>query len=246
MSLVEATIILMTLAILTAVLAPTINDYVEDARRVKAKEDVEVIGISIARLLKDTGYPFMVESGTVVAADRFKMANRADLAVGSGNIATVQAGVDDSKAADANAVQGAVFYNGIVSDSDGRVSLYDQLVANKPTYTSPTASIDSANPSSPGALGAFGLGYRGSYLSGVVTPDPWGYRYVCTTVFLGSATDATSTNGGAATGWADDAKCLSAGRNNQIETNFDNAQGATTFSGSQNDDVIMVITGFGR
>lgn len=246
MSLVEATIILMTLAILTAVLAPTINDYVEDARRVKAKEDVEVIGISIARLLKDTGFPFMVEDATVASADRFKMANRADLAAGSGNIPVVQGGVDDSKAADANAVQGAVSWTGVISDVDGRVSLYDQLVANKPTYTNPGTSIDSANPSSPGALGAFGLGYRGAYLSGVVTPDPWGFRYVCSTVFLGSATDATSTNGGAATGWADDAKCLSAGRNNQIETNFDNAAGATNFSGSQNDDVLMVVTGFGR
>src|SRR5687767_7383196 len=41
MSLVEATIILMVLAILTAVIAPSAGDYVNDARQTKAKEDVE-------------------------------------------------------------------------------------------------------------------------------------------------------------------------------------------------------------
>ena len=44
MSLVEATIILMVLAILTSVLAPSIGDYVNDARQVKAKEDLEALG----------------------------------------------------------------------------------------------------------------------------------------------------------------------------------------------------------
>lgn len=246
MSLVEATIILMVLAIVTAVLSPSINDYVGDARRVKAKEDVEAIGIGIARLLRDTGFPFLVEDGTVAADDRFKMANRADLAAGSGNIPVVQSGVDAGSAAAATALQGAVNWTDTIDDTSGKVSLYDQLVANKPTYTNPTTALTSANPSAPGSLGAFGLGWRGAYLGGVVGPDPWGFRYVCNTVFLGAATDATAVNGGAGSGWADDSRCLSAGQNNQIEVNFDNSQGATTFSGTQNDDVVFVVSGYGR
>lgn len=246
MSLVEATIILMVLTILTAVLSPSISDYVEDARNVKAKEDVEAIGISIARLIKDTGYPFMVESGTVTLADRFKIANRADLAFSTGNIPAVQTGVDAGYPA-GSAVQSAVNWTDTIAETDGKVSLYNQLVANTPVYTDPTATLTSASPAAPGALGKFGLGWRGAYLSGVVTPDPWGFRYTCSTVFLGAGTDVTGTAAGsAAVGWPNDAICVAAGRNNQIEVHFDTSAGGTTFAGSQNDDVIMVISGFGK
>ena len=62
MSLVEATIILMVLAILTSVLAPSIGDYVNDARQTKAKEDLEALGTSVARLVRDTGLPFPVRT----------------------------------------------------------------------------------------------------------------------------------------------------------------------------------------
>jgi len=246
MSLVEATIILMVLAIVTAVLSPSMNDYVNDARRIKAKEDVEAIGISISRLMKDTGFPFLVEDATVTAADRFEMANRADLAVSTGNIPAVQAGVDSGAAAAATAQQGAVDWTDAIAETSGKVALYNQLVANTPTYPNPTTALTTANPAAPGSLGAFSLGWRGAYLNGVIGPDPWGFRYTCNTIFLGAATDATASNGGAGTGWADDARCLSAGQNNQIEVNFDNATGSTSFSGTQNDDVVFVISGFGK
>ncbi len=246
MSLVEVTIILMVLSIVTAVLSPSIADYVDDARQVKAKEDVEAIGVSVARLIKDTGYPFMVESGAVTLVDRFKMANRADLAFSTGNIPVAQSGVDNGMPAAATAIQGAVAWDDTIAETSGKVSLYNQLVANTPAYTDPTTALTSANPAAPGALGKFGLGWRGAYLSGIVTPDPWGFRYVCNTVFLGAATDATATNGGAAVGWTNDTVCLSAGRNNQIELNFDTAAGGTTFAGTQNDDVIYVVSGYGR
>jgi type II secretory pathway pseudopilin PulG len=55
MSLVEATIILMVLMLLTSVLAPSIYDYVVDARMVKVKEDCEAIGVSVMRLVRDVG-----------------------------------------------------------------------------------------------------------------------------------------------------------------------------------------------
>jgi len=246
MSLIEATIILMTLAILTAVLAPSINDYVEDARNVKAKEDVEAIGIGIARLIKDTGFAFMVEDATVTALDRFKMANRADLAFGTGAIPSVQAGVDTGVPADATALQAAVTWTDTIAETTGKVALYNQLVANSPSYPQPGTALASANPPAPGALGKFGLGYRGAYLNGVITPDPWGNRYACSTIFLGSGSDATAANGGSDVGWSSDAICVSAGRNGQIEVNFDNTPGGTSFSGTANDDVIVVITGYGK
>lgn len=258
MSLVEATIVLMVLAILTAVLAPAISTYVDDAKGAKAKEDVEAIGTAIVRLLNDTGFPFLVEDATVALADRFKMENRADLAISSGNIPVVQAGVDDGQTTPQLpfAFQ-AVTWTDTIAETDGKVSLYNQIVANTPGYPNPTTALGTVNPAAPAALGKFGRGWRGSYLSGVVGPDPWGFRYACSTVFLGTATDSPTNNeftsGASGHGWAEDAVCLSAGRNRQIETNFDRSTfnpyvsvGSTTFSGTQNDDIVYVISGYGR
>src|SRR5437870_1377136 len=55
MSLIEATIILMVLFLLTAVMSPAVSDYIEDARHSKAKQDVETIGTTIQRLQRDVG-----------------------------------------------------------------------------------------------------------------------------------------------------------------------------------------------
>jgi type II secretory pathway pseudopilin PulG len=55
MSLVEATIVLMTLMLLTSVLAPSLYDFIADARLVKVKEDCEAIGVSVVRLVGDVG-----------------------------------------------------------------------------------------------------------------------------------------------------------------------------------------------
>src|SRR5687768_9285234 len=90
MSLVEATIILMVLAILTSVLAPSIADYVNEARSTKAKEDVEVLGTVIMRLLRDVGLPFPVR--TVGASPSKASTNRVDLLVSEGNIPIAAAG----------------------------------------------------------------------------------------------------------------------------------------------------------
>src|SRR5687767_7967328 len=74
MSLVEATIILLVLATLTAVIAPSMGDYLEDARQHKVKEDIEALGIGIVRLVRDTG----LRGLKMNAAVGFTEANRAD------------------------------------------------------------------------------------------------------------------------------------------------------------------------
>jgi type II secretory pathway pseudopilin PulG len=253
MSLVEVTIILMVLAIVTAVAAPSIADYVDDARGVKGKEDVEAIGTAIARLLRDTGAPFLLEDGDVAIASRHVTNNRVDLAVGSGMEPRVAAGVDNSVATNLQATltwTDDIAAAAATAATGGVQSLYDHLVSNDATYVLPTALIDTADPSAPNALGKFGRGWRGAYLSGIVGPDPWGYRYACNTAFLGTATDPAATgNGHPARGWSTDVFCLSAGPNSVIETDIESANGGVTFSGSgdpANDDVIYVISGYGR
>ena len=73
-SLAEVTIVVGALSVMTAVLSPSIGNYVEDARRVKASDDVQVIATSFARYALDaTGRPGPEDVGTT-----------ADLLVGPG------------------------------------------------------------------------------------------------------------------------------------------------------------------
>ena len=63
MSLVEATIILFVLMLLTSVLAPSMGDFINDAKMVKVKEDCEAIGISVMRMVRDVGPCFRTSAG---------------------------------------------------------------------------------------------------------------------------------------------------------------------------------------
>lgn len=80
LSLVEATIILLALMTLGGVLAPSIMDYVDDARWVKVKEDCEAIGLSLARLVRDVGPCLKMDGRRPCTID-----NRVDLLVSEGN-----------------------------------------------------------------------------------------------------------------------------------------------------------------
>ncbi len=62
-TLAETTIILATLSVLGAVVSPSINDYVNDARRIKAQSDVRVVAATLARFLYDVGGDIRPRSG---------------------------------------------------------------------------------------------------------------------------------------------------------------------------------------
>jgi len=149
MSLVEATIILMVLAILTSVLAPSIGDYVNDARQVKAKEDLEVLGLSVARLVRDTGLPFPVRAAG--AAPSKASTNRVDLLVTEGQLPTITAGTGVPAAAAGYLIQNAVDWNDPIG---AEVELAtDHLITNANGYTVVTFPA----PAGP----VPGLGWRG-------------------------------------------------------------------------------------
>lgn len=63
LSLVEVTIMVSVFSVLTAVLSPTIGDYVEDARRAKAKQDVSVLASTFARFTFDVARDGSLEGG---------------------------------------------------------------------------------------------------------------------------------------------------------------------------------------
>jgi type II secretory pathway pseudopilin PulG len=238
MSLVEATIILMIIFLLTAVLSPTISDYVNDARQTKVKEDVEAIGTSVLRLLRDTGLPFPVLDPQAAPANLRLAANRVDLMVSDGLTPTsTNLGVSGSNVAASYFIANGVDWD----DADGAADqianmnlhlAYNTIDANGLTSQYPLVAFPAAGGP------RVGLGWRGAYLTGPIGPDPWGNRYSANTVFLNPASDATG-----ATGTNFDAFVLSAGGDGVVSTDMEGngaASGGTTANG---DDIIYVMTG---
>lgn len=245
MSLVEATIILMVLATLTAAISPSIADYTNDARGVKAKEDVEAIGTGILRLLKDTGSRCLRLAGTTDCT----VANRVDLLISGGadpradNSASVT--VPDSEAATTATMSWLPTAAPAQQDT-----VDDQLIEN-----------DNATPYTAAGFTSGGgprmkLGWRGAYINGPVGGDPWGNKYQANTVFLTVATDATDTAGAPdqtqegmkQAGWKRNVLVMSAGQNSVVETEFGGSSAGAGGVGvsAGGDDVIYVLRGSTR
>src|SRR3954470_19849354 len=95
MSLIEATVILAVISLLTAILAPAVRAYVLSAQQVAAKKDVEEINAGLTRFLTDVGEAWVLRSGarTGTATDQgapfHAAANRVDLLVSDGKVPAV-------------------------------------------------------------------------------------------------------------------------------------------------------------
>jgi len=244
MSLVEATIILMVLALLTAVIAPSAADYVRDARQVAASEDAQEIGMSVLRMLRDTGSRCLRLAGTTDCTK----ANRVDLLVSGGaNPRAIATTVTDITLPDSEAAtNGTVNWLPDAQAPTQQDTVDDQLIEND--NATPYTAVSFTTGGGP----QMKLGWRGAYLNGPVTGDPWGAKYQVNTLFLAVATDAADTamspdqsqEGLREAGWKRDVLVLSAGANGIVETSFGGtATGGVSASG---DDVIWVLRGATR
>jgi type II secretory pathway pseudopilin PulG len=235
MSLIEATIILMILFLLTAVMSPAVGDYIEDARHSKGKEDVEAIGMTVVRLQRDVGSCLKILSTTGCT-----LSNRVDILRSNG---------PDVVAADlgASAIDfsnSGVDPNPINWDDDQAVNVGDtmdnQFVLNTPDYDVPAETTPTGyTKSGPQA----GLGWRGAYMTGPIGADPWGKVYLANTSFLVVASDATdgTAEGNRRGGWSRDTVVISAGPNGTFDTPYG---GSVNFGTAQSgDDLLYVIRG---
>jgi hypothetical protein len=241
LSLIEVTIMLLVLMLLSGVLAPTIIDYVKDAQWVKVKEDCEAIGVSIARMMRDVP-PCLRQNGTLGCTKT----NRTDLLYSDGAVV----GLGGTAAATPYSLIGATnganaSYNWVLTGG-GAVSNVGSMEAhftsNAPLYPLPSAlGFFPVGPQ-------FGLGWRGAYLSPPIGPDPWGSPYLVNTVFLSPATNATdaSAEGFAGTAWDRDVFCISPGPNRLYETYFGGCSQVSPVRGGtcrEGDDWTYVIQG---
>jgi Tfp pilus assembly protein PilE len=233
LSLVEVTIILMVMAVLTAVVAPAAGSYIEGARHVKAKVDIEAIGGAIEQVLHSTGLPCLSLNGTSCAN---AVTGQVELlvsgsAVGS-NEPTVSTAAFTAPASAASSTS-LNWAGGASEVADARRDVMDdQFVTNAPAY--PSVSFTAAGGPRPG------VGWRGPYLSGPLDVDPWGYAYQASTLFLSVASNAADGTGAGQLrgGWTSNVVVISGGSNGVIQTAF--GSGTTTAVG---DDVVYVVQG---
>lgn len=235
MSLVEATIILMTLSLLTAVLAPSVSDYINDAKQTKAQEDVTVAGTAILRVVRDTN----LECLAIVAATGCTKANRVDILRSSGpDVLAAEVLPADFVNAD---IQSAATFNWDEDQGAQGDTMENQFVLNTPNYDTPNESIPTGyTKSGPQA----GLGWRGAYVNSPIGTDPWGKVYLANTVFLTVASDATggTAEGNRSGGWSHDLFVISAGSNGIFETAIAIA-GSNRGTTRVGDDLIYIVSG---
>lgn len=246
LSLLEATIVLLVLSTLTAVLAPTIGDFVQDSRDAKVKADVEIVGAAVTRMLADTGEIAFVMDGNGTAGvfstnpPSHLTTNRVNLLVSDGSIPTILAG--QTRAA------GTDWDDPLVGVGTGVVqTIGAHLVQNTPSgnpinrYRN-ALDMNLPNNFDPVDGGSFNaeFAWRGSYLPGPVGSDPWGNRYAVNVEFLAKSTGA----GVGVSGSVNDVFVLATGRNGVVDTPFETQltagrDGATALG----DDVIYVLSG---
>ncbi|MEI6669922.1 MAG: hypothetical protein WCP29_17370 [Acidobacteriota bacterium] len=232
LSLVEVTIMLLVLMLLTSVLAPSMWDMIHDAQWVKVKEDCEAIGISLTRMWRDVG-PCTKKSAVVGCT----MTNRVDVLISTGVVA---AGGSGAAAFNTNITTGD-WNTALAANKD---TMENQLVVNNPAYKTPYANYitDGAVPVGP----LFGTGWRGAYLAPPIGPDPWGSAYYVNSGYHATATNAPDTDaeGSPNWWWEHDVFCITAGPNQTLETKF---YGNTSFGTSRlNDDFTFIISGSGK
>ena len=231
LSLVEATIILMVLAVLTAVIAPSAAGFVRDAQVTAARADVDAIGAALQRLMRDTGETMLLVSGTPTGAGfgpSRAVANRVTMAVSDGTVPTAS-------------VARAALTNWHSTNGSPAAAIVTTLAAHLTTNSAGYRDLSGMSTTtnfepSTGATYNSEFGWRGAYVT-TTGPDPWATRYAVNTEFLGriagsvaGAPNQVNAN--------NDVFVISAGPNRIVETAF--AASATTAAG---DDILYVVSG---
>jgi len=228
-TLVEVTIILLVLVILSGILLPTIERFIDLARYVKVKEDVGMIAAIIELWKVDNCSRWFRQYGNDPAP-----LNRLDMMVSGGNTPAVDytiTGYYPDGMWD-QAIQGPNLSWFSVDTMDNQLVLGCPYGNLGNCYPRPTHPNDGST-----------CGFRGAYISGPVTGDPWGNRYMVNVTYLGPGVGRNmpdgENNSSSCLNHKDcDVFVLSAGADETVQTDF-------AFDGVRaiGDDVIALVSG---
>lgn len=187
-TLLEIIVVLSVLGALSAMLAPVVFRYIDDANASRAQNDVSALAAAINQFYKDTGrYPFYK-----VGTGKLPYTAATDAAILSSNILCVgTAGSADTTAP----VDGGSWGVGAALCD----SLTNQLIANTP--------MSGATPAGTAYATTGPRAWKGPYLERVPATDPWNRSYV---VNIDNADPSDTT--------PEAVYVLSAGANGTIET----------------------------
>jgi type II secretory pathway pseudopilin PulG len=232
MSLIEATIVLSVVALLTAILAPAAAGYIDTSRQARTREDVQAIAEAIQLFIADNGENQFLRFGHGFFSEEppsrdDAAAARVDLLVSDGDIPTLGSGVSSetfwTQAVGAAGDPVDTLANHLVQNTPGDEALGDTAYRN-PSHIAVGGggtAIDFARAESGGFNAPFA--WRGAYLRGPVSGDPWGNRYAVNVAFLdpsaSTAVTGTITGSFTTTDYPRlDVFVLSAGPDEEIDT----------------------------
>jgi hypothetical protein len=248
-TLVEVTIILLVLVILSAILLPQLGGFNRMARYAKVKEDVGVTCATIAAYAHDTGENNFWNHGWR-DPDSPDRSWPVGLLFGDGDMPD-GSGVEGSESwrgvgGEYFAVSTDFLYEELRFTVD---TLANHLIHNTPQdepnqgYRTPADMVDGDNSSRiPGGLRfdpPSGQGFnsmfawRGPYISDVVDPDPWGNRYMANVFAM------HHPQGDDSDGFTSAVVCYSAGPDEQVDTSFNQPGGWVT----GDDDAVVSAAG---
>lgn len=243
-TLVEVSIIIMVLAILSGILLPQIGVFLRDARFARAREDVAAIGVAIMQLLKDTGEStlYVEPQGRGRTPERIDESGEqppVGLLVGDGDTpdggsffeswrqplgGEVTDGVTDFGGAMIRAGIVDTFANHLIQNAPADVFQTVAVGGSSERYRTPADMVTGDFSSGIGGGLQFdpisGQGFnsefawRGPYLD-AVRPDPWGNRYMANVLWF------TMPQFRDASGFVRPIIVLSAGPDEEIDTPFD-------------------------
>jgi prepilin-type N-terminal cleavage/methylation domain-containing protein len=162
-TMIEVTIVLTVVAILTAAAAPLTSRTVERGRFTRALSDMQAIRTAFSSFLTDIG---SLNGPKINGAAIGTSANEVELLVSDGDIPSDNLG-------DPNWSSPVDVLGAVVTDF-----IENHLVQNEPFNNAALV----AGPPASGPYSA--TAWRGAYLNAPLDPDPWGNRYMINTEHL--------------------------------------------------------------
>lgn len=252
-TLVEVSIILLVLVILSSILLPNLGDFNRMARYARVKEDVGALCAAISKFLVDNGessfWHWGGRDGGGAYSDIPYREDTVGLLIGDGDTPTLN-GLVGSAGENWQAPYQEYFEeNKDIAGTSVRFrvdTFANHLIHNSPSgnptnaYRTPSDMLNgNTSAGIPGGLRfdpAGGQGFnsrfawRGPYLNDRIDPDPWGTRYMANVFALHIPADMEGDGFGSAV------VCYSAGPDEEIDTAFNQPHGWTT----GDDDVTAV------